>query len=462
MLVAEYAATIIEKENEKMKKILALLLALCMIFALAACGQQAAPAEQPAAEAPAAEEPAAEAPAAEEPAADEITLDVIICQYGPNTQEWFLGSGMNGTNFVDKFEAENPGIKLNLEVVSWNDVYTVVDTRIAAGNAPDILNIDVFANYATDGLLLPVSEYCPEELYNDFFPSFIAQSVIDDTVWAVPDLASARAMFYNVDMLNEVGVEVPTTWSELEDVSQAIIDFYNGEVYPWGVDMTTDEGQAAFAYYTWGNGGGFVDADGNWAVNSPENVEAIKFAVDLVNKGFTNPNPATQTRYDLQDMFAAGKMAMLIAPNQLPTYVADKGGTINMATANIPAADGKTSSSVGVMDRIMAFKDDSAPDQAARNEAIGKFLTFFYNPENYVGWVSMEGFLPAVNSAVEALVAADPSFEAWLDVLGGCQFYPTAKAEWDQVKQGVIAAEQAALTGADVQAELDALQAQLG
>ena len=462
MLVAEYAATIYEKENEKMKKILALLLALCMIFALAACGQQAAPAEQPAAEAPAAEAPAAEEPAAEEPAADEITLDVIICQYGPNTQEWFLGSGMNGTNFVDKFEAENPGIKLNLEVVSWNDVYTVVDTRIAAGNAPDILNIDVFANYATDGLLLPVSEYCPEELFNDFFPSFIAQSVIDDTVWAVPDLASARAMFYNVDMLNEVGVEVPTTWSELEDVSQAIIDFYNGEVYPWGVDMTTDEGQAAFAYYTWGNGGGFVDADGNWAVNSPENVEAIKFAVDLVNKGFTNPNPATQTRYDLQDMFAAGKMAMLIAPNQLPTYVADKGGTINMATANIPAADGKTSSSVGVMDRIMAFKDDSAPDQAARNEAIGKFLTFFYNPENYVGWVSMEGFLPAVNSAVEALVAADPSFEAWLDVLGGCQFYPTAKAEWDQVKQGVIAAEQAALTGADVQAELDALQAQLG
>ena len=41
---------------------------------------------------------------------DEITLDVIICQYGPNTQDWFLGKGMNGTNFVDKFQAENPGI----------------------------------------------------------------------------------------------------------------------------------------------------------------------------------------------------------------------------------------------------------------------------------------------------------------------------------------------------------------
>ena len=392
---------------------------------------------------------------------DEITLDVIICQYGPNTNEWFLGKGMDGSNFVEKFEAANPGIKLNLDVVSWNDVYTEVDTRIANNNAPDILNIDVFANYANEGLLLPVKDYCPDDLFGDFFPSFIDQSIIDDTVWAVPDLASARALFYNVDILNEVGVEVPTTWAELQDVSQAIIDYYDGEIYPWGIDMTTDEGQAAFAYYTWGNGGGFVDANGDWAVNSAENVEAIQFAISLVNDGFTNPNPATQTRYDLQDMFAAGKLAMVIAPNQLPTYVADKGGEINMATAGLPANEGKASSSVGVMDRVMAFKDDSAPDQAARNEAIGKFLKFFYDPENYVGWVSMEGFLPAVNSAVEALVAADPSFEAWLDVLGGCQFYPTAKAEWDQVKQGVIAAEQNALTGADVQAELDALQAEL-
>ena len=416
-----------------MKKILAIALALCMVLSLGAAAF----------------------------ADDDITLDVIICQYGPNTQEWFLGKGMNGTNFVDKFEAENPGIKLNLEVVSWNDVYTVVDTRIAAGQAPDILNIDVFANYANEGLLEPVSQWCPEELFNDFFPSFIDQSVIDGTVWAVPDLASARALFYNVDMFEEVGIEVPTTWAELEDASQAIIDFYDGEVYPWGIDMTTDEGQAAFAYYTWGNGGGFVDADGNWAVNSPENVEAIEYAIGLINKGYTNPSPATQTRYDLQDMFAAGKLAMVIAPNQLPTYVADKGGSINLATANIPANEGKSSSSVGVMDRVMAFKDESAPDQAKRDEAIGKFAEFFYNPENYVGWVSMEGFLPAVNSAVGALVEADPSFGAWLDVLGGCQFYPTAKAEWDQVKQGVIAAEQNALTGASVQAELDALQAAL-
>ena len=406
-----------------MKKLFALLLAAVMVFACAGMA-----------------------------AAEDITLDVIICQYGPNTNDWFLGTGMNGTSFVEKFEAENPGVKLNLEVISWNDVHTVVSTRISNNNAPDILNIDSFTEYVTpDQLLLPVKDYCPEELYNDFFPSFIAESVIDDTVWAVPDLASARALYYNADILDEVGIEVPETWADLEDACQAIIDFYGGDVYPWGIDMTTDEGQAAFAYYIWGNNGGFVDAEGNLKLDSAENIEALEFAIGLYNKGYTNPNPATQNRYDLQDMFGAGKMAMVIGPNSIPTYIADKGYTdVNYGTAAIPHNEGATSSSAGVMDRIMAFRDDAYPDQAARNEAIGKFLTFFYAPENYVGWVTMEGFLPAVNSAVAAMVEADPTFEAWLDVLNTAKFYPTTNPSWNDARVALIKAEQNALLGGNV------------
>lgn len=53
-------------------------------------------------------------------AAEDVVLDVIIAQYGPATEDWFLGKGMDGSNFVAKFEAANPGIKLNLQVVSWH------------------------------------------------------------------------------------------------------------------------------------------------------------------------------------------------------------------------------------------------------------------------------------------------------------------------------------------------------
>ena len=54
-----------------MKKLFALLLAAVMVFACAGMA-----------------------------AAEDITLDVIICQYVPNTNDWFLGTGMNGTSFV--------------------------------------------------------------------------------------------------------------------------------------------------------------------------------------------------------------------------------------------------------------------------------------------------------------------------------------------------------------------------
>ena len=65
-----------------MKKILAMLLAVVMVFALAACGQSAAPAAAPAAEAPAAEAPAAEAPADEAPAAAAPKVAVFWYNFG--------------------------------------------------------------------------------------------------------------------------------------------------------------------------------------------------------------------------------------------------------------------------------------------------------------------------------------------------------------------------------------------
>ena len=76
-----------------MKKIFALLLALCMVFALAACGQQAAPAEKPAeqpTEAPV-EEPAEESPVMSYAEYAEAAVDapVVIEAYVQATQSWW-------------------------------------------------------------------------------------------------------------------------------------------------------------------------------------------------------------------------------------------------------------------------------------------------------------------------------------------------------------------------------------
>ena len=161
----------------KMKKILAALLATAMTLSLAACGGGAS-SNKPAGSNP----PAASTPAPSN-GGDKVTLNVIISQYGNYTQDWW-------PTFVEDFEKTYDNIDLNVEIVSWNDIYTVVTTRIGTNQAPDILNIDTFADYVADDLLVPAEEYTSDSVKSKLIPSFWTANELDGTVWALPILAS--------------------------------------------------------------------------------------------------------------------------------------------------------------------------------------------------------------------------------------------------------------------------------
>ena len=430
----------------KMKKILAALLAVCMVLSLAACGKD----PTPPANSGTPSTPSGSSTPAPSGSGDKIEINVVAAQYGQNTNNWWA-------DFQDEFNAAYENINLTVEVISWNDISTVVNTRVSNNQAPGILNIDLFAAYQADGLLLPAEQYVSDETYAKLYPAFLEQSVVDGTVWAIPDLASARALYYNEDILTAAGVEVPTTWEELKAACEAI-KAYDSSIYPWGIDMTTDEGQAAFAYYIWNNGGDFTDAEGNWTLNSDKNVEAIEYAIDLVNSGYTNTDPANETRYALQDMLGAGKLAMMIGPNSIPTYVSDGGYSVNLGVASIPTNGGNPSVSAGVMDRFMVFDKGHS---AEKLEAIKTFFDFFYDDTRYSEWVLMEGFLPATSTGGEIVASSDPAMAPWVEIVGSCKFYPVAKSEWDDVKQGVINVEQSALLGGNVKELLDELQSNI-
>ena len=430
------------------KKLLALLLAMTMVMALAACGSQGGNAGGNTGGD--AQNNTGDTGGSDAPSGDKIDISVIASQYGQNTTKWWA-------DFADAFNAEHDDINLTVEVVSWNDIYTVVNTRLSNNSAPDILNIDVFADYQADGLLLPAKDYVSDETYAKLYPAFLEQSNIDGTIWAIPDLASARAMYYNVDILEAAGVEVPTTWDELKAACEKL-KAYDSSIYPWGIDMTTDEGQAAFAYYIWNNGGDFTDADGNWTLNDPKNVEAIEYAIGLYNDGLTNTDPANETRYNLQDLFGAGQLAMMIGPNSIPTYVSDGGYSVNLGVASIPTNGGNPSVSAGVMDRFMCFDNGHSDEKI---EAIKTFFDFFYEDTRYSDWVIMEDFLPATSTGGEIMAAANPDAASWIEIVGSAKFYPTAQAKWADVKQGVIDVEQQALLGGNVKELLDALQTKI-
>lgn len=426
-----------------MKKLFALVLAVCMLLCFAACGKTEPTATSPAESIGGT---STEAPAA---APEQIEISFVAAQYSDNTEPYLSA-------LCAAYEAEHPNVKINLEVVAWADMAVKWNTMISTNQAPDILNEGSYSAFVEDDLLLPAEEWLSDALKADFFPSFYQYNTASDgTIYAVPLLASVRSMYYNPELLSNAGVEqVPQTWAEVTAACEKIYDTYNGEVYGFGMDFTTASGQENFCYFIWNNGSDFL-RDGKWALNSAENVEALQWAVDLYNKGYTNPNPAIETRDDCQKMFAEGKMAMLISANFFPGLYPD----MEMGVTPIPHNEGHASVAMGVQDLLMVFDNNYSEAKLA---AITDFMDYFYSAENYTEFMLGESMLPATQSGAAYLAEQDETYATYVGILESANFYPSAQPLWDDCKVAVREAMQRALIGdASVQEALDTAQAAL-
>ena len=122
-----------------MKKFIALLLALVMVFALCACGTSSAPAatEAPAAEAPAeAEAPAAEAPAeAEAPAAAENQhFDKLTLEFVPSKDADVIITGTKNLPELVKAEMSNLGYDIDEVDITVGTSYDATGEAMSAGS----------------------------------------------------------------------------------------------------------------------------------------------------------------------------------------------------------------------------------------------------------------------------------------------------------------------------------------
>lgn len=116
-----------------MKKILALLLALCMIFALAACGEAATdPSEAPASDAPESEAPADESPAAESDLAyvqEKGTLIVGITNFEPMDYQNENGEWIGFDADLAKAFAESLGVEVQFQEIEWDNKVFELDGK---------------------------------------------------------------------------------------------------------------------------------------------------------------------------------------------------------------------------------------------------------------------------------------------------------------------------------------------
>lgn len=360
-------------------------------------------------------------------------LKFLAMEYDTNTRP-----------FMDKikqqFEAANPDIKLDVEVVDWNLGKDKLATLVAANNAPDLANVATLwvPEYVQLDVLEPLDSYLSSDMRDRFLPITLHGAEYQGKLYGLPIAVSARALYYNKDILAAAKVQPPTTWAELVKVARKCTDPAKG-VYGFGLQGSKVETDVYWYYFLWANKGEILTPDGKEAAfNSPAGVEALQFVTDLVYKEkCTEPEPTAYDREGLQEMFKGGKLAMTITGPWFWKMLKKDVPDLHYGVAPIPG--NKQQKTMAVTDNLIMFK--SCKDK----QAAWKFIEFFYKPELRQEWAETFGMIPELKEvAASDFVKQSPEWTTFIKLLDSGVFVPL-HPRWTAIAKEIEVGVQEAL-----------------
>jgi multiple sugar transport system substrate-binding protein len=330
--------------------------------------------------------------------------------------------------FAEKYKAKT-GVNLDVQVVSWDDIDQQSSTMIQNNNAPDILNLNVYASYAKDDLLYSSDQVLSDSVKSDLLDAFVKSGTYQGKMYGMPDLSSARAFFYNKDLFAKASIAAPPkTWAEFEDDAKKITALGNGTV-GYAMPLGPEEAQGEFSIWTFNNGGDWK-TNGEWAINSAKNIDTLTFLKKVaVEDKVTQNNPGKTNRAQAFDLFKSGKAGMVVGFSPLAGAL-EKDKKVNYGVAPMPTKDGGAPQTFGVTDYLMAFK------KSGNQDAIRAFYDLYYQKDQVNEFIKAEGFLPVTKSGLEVF-ASNASLKVYLDTLPNVHLTPTDDPTWDKVKLAV-------------------------
>lgn len=215
------------------RKCLAIVLSIGMIAGLlSGCGGSgssgggsSAPADS-GSEAPAADS-GSEAPAASDTASGDVEEITWMFWDDLNATEDLISLGYK--DVIDRFNTDYAG-QYHVTVVTTNleEYYPKLNALVAANETPDVFIVSPGANltdYVAPGVTADLTSILKDEnpdWYASFSGGVFDKQTYDGKIYAVPTNMAAACVFYNTEIFEKAGAEVPTTYDELLDACEKI------------------------------------------------------------------------------------------------------------------------------------------------------------------------------------------------------------------------------------------------
>lgn len=337
-----------------MKKLLSILLALFMVFSLAACSNGNSGNN------------GGETPAGK--------TTVTIWHSYTEAQKEYLEKA------IADFNASQDQYEVVAESQPKDGLQDKVYQAVMAGNGPDMYfdYASTAARYVEDDKVVDLEQYLSADVVAQL-PAAVrteATSFVDGKLHHLPMVSSGPVAFYNADIYNELGLTAPQTWDELIDNCRKVLEAHPELEGAFALDSTTDVANTLI--FQTGNKM-YDPATKEIFFNTPEVAAQFQKIADAYAEGLFIDVSGLNDGY-CSSAYNAGQIAGFIGSVAGLPYVTDKGGAPIMF--GIVPQGGTTEWAPAWNRGMMIFNygDEN------RIKAAAAFTEYFAQPEVNAGW----------------------------------------------------------------------------
>lgn len=303
---------------------------------------------------------------------------------------------------TEEFTNEHPDIKVKpIYTGSYADTTTKVQAGVQAKQPPDVavlLTTELYSMIDSNAVI-PLDDFIAKEdpaYLEDFYPAFMANAQSEGKTYSIPFQRSTIVLYYNKDAFKKAGLDPekpPANWEELVHAAKQLSQ--NGQ---YGIEIPG----SGFAYWMFqllslqnsADGGNLMSPDGKQVLfDTPENVEALQYWIDLAKKHKVMPEGVLDWATVPSD-FLAEKTGMIIHTTGNLTNIKNS-AKFDFGVAFLPGNKQYGSPTGG--GNFYIFKDIDPKKQ----EAAWKFIKFMTESERAAQWSIDTGYVAVRKSAYE-------------------------------------------------------------
>ncbi|MCT4661450.1 MAG: ABC transporter substrate-binding protein [Tissierellales bacterium] len=330
---------------------------------------------------------------------------------------WHAMGGEKGEalqKLTDDFNAKNEDIEVKLvHQGGYRDLFSKLMASAKAKALPTMTQIycNRLSWYVDKGLVEDLSPYMKDskiglsdQELEDIPPLFLDDGIWNDRQYAFPFNKSQMVLYYNQDMLDKAGVEVPKTWEEWSEANKKLTIDENGDGEPeiygtvFANNISTD-----IAPWVKQAGGVIIDEEKDQLnFDSEATKEAVSFIAGMIEAKIART--AGEDKHS-NVPFSQKRAAMCVASTSAIPYI-QKGVPEDMNWFAAPLPANKTNDQLYYGTNVAVFNTVDSE----KREAAWKYVKYLTLPENTAYFSMNTGYLPVRYSAREL-----PEYKSYIE-----------------------------------------------